>query len=306
MPFTFDFDASSSTGAAALSYHWDFGDGQSGTGVAISHTYAREGQYTVSLTCKDKDGRTSTTAKVVTASAASSPPPPSEGGYLLVKNNTGNTGEVGLWFNLPTPEDDLYAELTVSFEDLYLMPAMNGGPGLLDFFTVPTASDLNNIFGSDVVARFGVEYEGAGGDGAPRGFYTEAVTSDSSQWGYTDNNLVEGTEYTLRIHMQYLGASGGHANSWSVTVHVDGVLKATWTGWVDGATTPEAIRSVILNPLGAWEVTEIHVHRFKLGTSAGASDIFDADYASGAVTTVPGPWSGAVSPDDSVIQYVAA
>lgn len=30
-----------------VTYRWDFGDGNSGTGAQVSHTYAAPGQYTV-------------------------------------------------------------------------------------------------------------------------------------------------------------------------------------------------------------------------------------------------------------------
>jgi hypothetical protein len=45
-----DFDASGSIGNL---YTWDFGDGNSGTGMMTSHTYAAGGTYTVCLTVED-------------------------------------------------------------------------------------------------------------------------------------------------------------------------------------------------------------------------------------------------------------
>jgi PKD repeat protein len=45
-----DFDASGSIGDL---YTWDFGDGNSGTGMMTSHTYAAGGTYTVCLTVED-------------------------------------------------------------------------------------------------------------------------------------------------------------------------------------------------------------------------------------------------------------
>jgi PKD domain len=45
------------TGAAGATYAWDFGDGQTGAGAAVDHTYAGENQsYTVTVTALTSDG----------------------------------------------------------------------------------------------------------------------------------------------------------------------------------------------------------------------------------------------------------
>lgn len=49
VPVSFD-GSGSSPAAAIVSYEWDFGDGQTGMGAVISHTYATAGVYTVTLT----------------------------------------------------------------------------------------------------------------------------------------------------------------------------------------------------------------------------------------------------------------
>jgi DNA/RNA endonuclease G (NUC1) len=50
----------------ALTYHWVFGDGMTGTGVAPSHTYAQNGTYTIRLTVTDSRGLTATTTTSAT------------------------------------------------------------------------------------------------------------------------------------------------------------------------------------------------------------------------------------------------
>ncbi|MEM2899402.1 MAG: PKD domain-containing protein, partial [Thermoplasmata archaeon] len=51
------FNASGSTdNVGIVSYEWDFGDGKSGSGMAVSHVYSKPGRYTVILTVKDAKG----------------------------------------------------------------------------------------------------------------------------------------------------------------------------------------------------------------------------------------------------------
>ena len=57
------FDASGSSGPYALkSYSWDFGDGQTGTGRTVSHTFTSAGNPTVTLTITDVNGGVNGTA----------------------------------------------------------------------------------------------------------------------------------------------------------------------------------------------------------------------------------------------------
>ena len=58
-------------------YLWDFGDGETDTGVAPGHTYDEADTYTVTLTVTDNQGATGTTTRVVTVTDPG-PPPPNE------------------------------------------------------------------------------------------------------------------------------------------------------------------------------------------------------------------------------------
>lgn len=49
----FDGRASSDPDADALSYNWNFGDGATGNGATVSHSYAQNGRYTATLTVRD-------------------------------------------------------------------------------------------------------------------------------------------------------------------------------------------------------------------------------------------------------------
>ena len=96
------FDASNSTDADddddQLSYAWDFGDGTTGSGAKISHSYPDNGNYIVKLTVTDPRGGAGTSTSVVTVSNAnptviigSSGPIPSGATYSL----QGGFGDVG-------------------------------------------------------------------------------------------------------------------------------------------------------------------------------------------------------------------
>ena len=55
------------------SYAWEFGDGQSGSGATVSHTYASGGTFTVRLTVRDTAGQLDTESRAVTVSTTAAP-----------------------------------------------------------------------------------------------------------------------------------------------------------------------------------------------------------------------------------------
>lgn len=71
-PFTVAFDGSGSSDpqGQTLQYAWDFGDGQSGTGMQVNHEYTVAGMYDVTLTVKDPQGNEGTALTTVTALGA--------------------------------------------------------------------------------------------------------------------------------------------------------------------------------------------------------------------------------------------
>ena len=68
---TVTFNGSGSTdNVGIVSYEWDFGDGTTGTGVIINHTYTEPGEYTATLTVKDTADNSATDSIVITVQAA--------------------------------------------------------------------------------------------------------------------------------------------------------------------------------------------------------------------------------------------
>lgn len=68
-----DFDGSSSRAAngVIVSYKWEFGDGQTATGVNVTHVYQQSGRYVVTLTVTDDAGVKGTASGAIDINTAS-------------------------------------------------------------------------------------------------------------------------------------------------------------------------------------------------------------------------------------------
>ncbi len=68
-PLTVNFSAIESTDrdGSIINYAWDFGDGSTGSGETVSHTYNEIGQYNATLTVTDNEGATASTSILVLA-----------------------------------------------------------------------------------------------------------------------------------------------------------------------------------------------------------------------------------------------
>jgi PKD repeat protein len=70
------FSASTSTSNTTIvEYSWDFGNGQTGSGVTATTTFEDPRPYFVTLTIRDEFGRSASTTNTVTVSAGTSPSP---------------------------------------------------------------------------------------------------------------------------------------------------------------------------------------------------------------------------------------
>ena len=72
---SFNGTGSTDSDGTIISYAWDFGDGGSSAGSAVSHVYSSPGTYTVSLTVTDNNGATDTDTTVAIITGDSTPPP---------------------------------------------------------------------------------------------------------------------------------------------------------------------------------------------------------------------------------------
>ncbi|MBI4886155.1 MAG: PKD domain-containing protein [Acidobacteria bacterium] len=73
---TINLDVSFNGSASSVSngmFVWDFGDGQTGTGVTTTHRYARNGTFTITLTVTSDTKATSTSSRTINVSATLPP-----------------------------------------------------------------------------------------------------------------------------------------------------------------------------------------------------------------------------------------
>ena len=78
------FNASSCTdNVGIVSYHWDFGDGTTGTGIIATHTYANAQTYTATLTVQDAAGNVASSSVAITVQVSAVPEFPSAYALLL-------------------------------------------------------------------------------------------------------------------------------------------------------------------------------------------------------------------------------
>ena len=76
-PVQFSGSGSSDTDGWIVSYAWNFGDGSTGTGPLVSHTFLYPGSYSITLRVTDDDGASSEATQTVTIGAGNIPPTPS-------------------------------------------------------------------------------------------------------------------------------------------------------------------------------------------------------------------------------------
>jgi PKD repeat protein len=87
----FSGSASLDPDGSIQSYSWDFGDGGTTTGSAVTHTYTQAGNYTAVLTVIDNRGATNTASSVITVYT---PPNQTPKAVLTANVNSGQAPEV--------------------------------------------------------------------------------------------------------------------------------------------------------------------------------------------------------------------
>lgn len=104
---TFDGSYSYDYDGTIVSYEWNFGDGNSGSGLIVEHIYSEDGAYDVTLEVTDNDGKEDSTVKTVLVD--STPPE-------VVDNSpdTATTGDI-FTFNATVTDNVEVAIATVNY-----------------------------------------------------------------------------------------------------------------------------------------------------------------------------------------------
>ncbi|MBN1281141.1 MAG: InlB B-repeat-containing protein [Candidatus Thermoplasmatota archaeon] len=112
-PILFNGSYSSDDGTIVL-YTWDFGDGTTGTGKTITHSYLTAGVFTVTLTVKDNNGATDTDTTTATITTTANQPPQApriQGPY------NGTTNTLYTFFVTASDMDDDDLQYTIHWGD---------------------------------------------------------------------------------------------------------------------------------------------------------------------------------------------
>jgi len=109
--------AASSPNGPIQTYLWNFGDGQTGSGQDISHTFSSAGAFTATVTVTDNLGKTAQSSMTITVSlpAITVPPPPTGTSSTPVAFNVTSTGAVILWTTSTAGNSQVQYGLTPSY-----------------------------------------------------------------------------------------------------------------------------------------------------------------------------------------------
>ena len=186
----FTSTANSSPGNPITSYQWNFGDGQTGQGQTVSHTYAQAGTYQVTHTVQTSGSCSDSRTQAVPVNAAPTPTATANpttiiyGGTATLTCNAGSQGSFNFHWE---PANKVVNPNNQTTQTVQLFETTT--------FTCTVTNPQGNCTGSTQVT---VAIEGSN--------MTATATADQ-------NELCEGESTTL--HAQPAGGTGNYTFSWT-------------------------------------------------------------------------------------------
>lgn len=174
---------------------------------------------------------------------------------LLAQNNSDDDGQIAAWFNLPSEAAELWMDYEMVVQGFNATQA----PHIIEFYRDPF--DIEDISSNFLIAA------------------TSLVTSvDGFKWRFDVADVFDESDffvnidvtYLTRVHLRYTGTS------WEGTTDINGSEIHN----IDGVPSESAIsiKSFALRPVGGAHDTKLLLNWIRAGTTAGARDIFGADY----------------------------
>ncbi|MEO8931334.1 MAG: PKD domain-containing protein [Lacisediminihabitans sp.] len=217
----FNAATSSDPDGTVASYAWDFGDGQTGTGVSPTHGYATAGSYNVLLTVTDDRGGTNSVSHAVAPTAAPVVPTPDHTVVVVMENHS-SSQVIG---NASAP---------------YINSLATGGALMTQSFAVAHPSQPNYL------ALFSGSTNGVTDDGCPFSFTT---TNLADQLAAAGKSFIGYSESMPSVG--YTGCSSGNYarkhNPWVNWPSVPAAANQPFTAFPTDYSTLPAVSFVIPN-----------------------------------------------------------
>ena len=252
------FDGSGSTGGVT-GYAWDFGDGSTGSGVTVSHTFTASGSYQVNLTVTGQGGLTGSLTKQVTV-----PPTAQQITFVAAADVDGNQ-----------PAETVTVPSAVSQGDGLVLIATGANSGSISApagWTLVGTESSNGVMVTSVWSRVATA--------ADAGSQVKVTFSTTYRRGDVQLLAYSGTSATSPVLA--LATHADHVTTSSATTPTVAVTTAgSWvvSGWEVKSST-----------VTAWAATPAGqvVRNADLGSGTGRIDMLATDFGAPVATGTVG------------------